>query len=221
MRFLSNNTDVAPKSREKLLQLVHMQPSTLQIELAGNYDAGEPFGKATYTLEGDGPLALKCYKVIGGVKPAVQVHHRPNTAAIAKKVANHQHSEQSWIQYAANCVQPGLGYFTAKFDGDLKPVVNAFKSARMFDPRKLIHLKPDAAAVDTLRSFKFLDSDEIIRNLKSDVPTYLAADGVALTVDPLVWWERHAELLPHWAKHARKYFCVNHPQVLSRGCSRF
>ena len=120
----------------------------------------------------------------------MQVHHRPNTAAIAKKVANHQHSQQSSMQYAANCVQPGLDYFTSKFDGDLKPVVNAFKSSRMFDRRKVIHLKPDAVAVDTLRSFKFLNSDEIIRNLKSEVPTYLAAaDGVALTVDPLVWWE--------------------------------
>ena len=56
---------------------------------------------------------------------------------------------------------------------------------------------PNAAAVDTLWTFKFLDSDEIIKSLKSEVPTYLApADGVALTVDPLVWWERQAELIP-------------------------
>jgi len=97
------------------------------------------------------------------------------------------------MQYAANWVQPGLDYFTAKFDGDLKPVVNAFKSACMFDPTKVIHLKPDAAAIDALWSFEFLDSDEIIRNLKSEVPSYLAvADDVALTFDPLVWWEWHA-----------------------------
>lgn len=71
--FLSDNTDVARKSREKLLQLVHKQSDKLLIELAVNYDVGEPIVKATYTLEGDSPLALKCYEVLSGVKAAVQV----------------------------------------------------------------------------------------------------------------------------------------------------
>ena len=71
--FLSDNTDVAPKSREKLLQLVHKQSDKLLIELAVNYDVSEPIIKATYTLEGDGPLALKCYEVLSGVKAVVQV----------------------------------------------------------------------------------------------------------------------------------------------------
>ena len=203
--FLSNNKDVAPKSREKLLQLVDMRSDKLQIELAVNYDVGEPFVKATYTLEGDGPLALKCYEVLGGVKAAVQVRHWPNTTAVAKKIASQQHSEQSWMQYAFNCVKPGLDYFTAKFDGELRPIVDAFKSARLFDPTKVSDIKPDAAAINTLRSFKFLDSDEIIKNLKFELPTYLAAaDGVALTVDPLDWWERHFEALPHWATACKK-----------------
>lgn len=203
--FLSNNIDVAPKSREKLLQLVRMQSDKLQIELAVNFDVGEPFVKATYTLEGDGPLALTCYGVVRGLKAAMQVQHRPNTAAIARKIATQHHSEQSWMQYASNCVKPGLDYFTAKFDGDLQPIVDAFKSARLFDPGKLSDLKPNAAAVDTLRSFKFLDSDEVIENLKTELPTYLAAaDGVALSVDPLLWWERHAATLPHWAAACRK-----------------
>ena len=117
MPFLSNNRDVAPKSREKLLQLVDMQSDKLQIELAVNYDVGEPFVKVTYTLEGEGPLALKCYEVLGGFKAAVQVRHWPNTAAVAKKSASQQHSEQSWMQDAFNCVKPGLDYFTAKLDG--------------------------------------------------------------------------------------------------------
>lgn len=205
MPFLSNNKDVAPKSREKLLQLVDMRSDKLQIELAVNYDVGEPFVKATYTLEGDGPLALKCYEVLGGVKAAVQVRHWPNTAAVAKKIASQQHSEQSWMQYAFNCVKPGFDYFTAKFDGELRPIVDAFKSARLFDPTKVSDMKPDAAAINTLRSFKFLDSDEIIKNLKFELPTYIAAaDGVALTVDPLDWWERHFEALPHWATACKK-----------------
>ena len=80
-----------------------------------------------------------------------------NTAAIANKLANQEHTEQILTQYAFNCVKPGLDYCIAKFDGDLRPIVDTFKSARLFDPTKVSDMKPDAAAVDTLRSFKFLD----------------------------------------------------------------
>lgn len=146
--FLSDNTDVARKSREKLLQLVHKQSDKLLVELAVNYDVGEPIVKATYTLEGDSPLALKCYEVLSGVKAAVQVRHWPNTTAIAKKIATQQYSKEDWMKYASNCVKPGLGYFTAKFDGDLLPLVDAFKSARLFDPTKVSDMKPNPAAVD-------------------------------------------------------------------------
>lgn len=52
------------------------------------------------------------------------------------------------MKYASNCVKPGLGYFTAKFDGDLLPLVDAFKSARLFDPTKVSNMKPNPAAVD-------------------------------------------------------------------------
>ena len=198
--FLSENTDVAPKSREKLLNLIRTQSCKLLIELAVDVDAGEPFVKATYNLEGDGPLALECYDILNKVKAAVKVRHWPNTAAIAKKIGNQQLTEQHWMKYALNCVMPGLDYFTAKFDGELGLIVTAFQSARLFNPTKVIELIPDAAAVDNLRSFKFLNSDEVIGNLKSELPAYLAAaDGTSSTVDLLVWWERHSETLLHWA----------------------
>ncbi len=43
--------------------------SHLLLELAITIDAGEPFIKATYTLEGDGPLALLCYRVLALALP--------------------------------------------------------------------------------------------------------------------------------------------------------
>ena len=55
--FLAN-IDVASRSREKLQLLCQNDEMNLQIELAVTIDAGEPFVKACYTLEGDGPLAL-------------------------------------------------------------------------------------------------------------------------------------------------------------------
>jgi len=49
--------DVAPRSREKL-RLLCQNAMNLKIELLVPIDAGEPFAKVCYTLEGDGPLAL-------------------------------------------------------------------------------------------------------------------------------------------------------------------
>ena len=40
----------------------------LQLEVAAIADWGEHFVKATYVLEGDGPLVLKCYEVIDTVQ---------------------------------------------------------------------------------------------------------------------------------------------------------
>ena len=55
-----------PPSRLKLQEILHDPPKNrkLQIEIAMTVDAGEPFVKATYRLEGDGPLVLTTYKEI-------------------------------------------------------------------------------------------------------------------------------------------------------------
>ena len=39
----------------------------LKLELAGTIDVGEHFVKATYFLEGDGPLVFACYEKLSTV----------------------------------------------------------------------------------------------------------------------------------------------------------
>ena len=73
----------------------------------------------------------------------------------------------------------------------------------MFNPTKVIDLKPDAGAVDSLQAFPFICNDpgQIINNLKSELPAYLAAvDGISSDVKPLEWWEHNENKLPHWSK---------------------
>ena len=85
-KFLAN-PDIAPKSKEKLQLLLQTKGKEPHIELAVSIDAGEVFVKATYNLEGDGPLALECYEKIIGVRNSIQVRHWPNTAAVANTTA--------------------------------------------------------------------------------------------------------------------------------------
>jgi len=44
----------------------------LAVELAITIDVGEALVKATYALEGDGPLVFRCYDVINTVKASLR-----------------------------------------------------------------------------------------------------------------------------------------------------
>ena len=81
-----------------------------------------------------------------------------------------------------------------------------------FNPVKVKFLKPDCSSIDTLRSFKFLDNDQLLDGLRS---AYLAmAEDTAEEVDFLVWWEQHAERLPSWASACQKVLSAScHPHV--------
>ena len=80
------------------------------IELAVTIDTGEPFVKACYTLEGDGPLALSCYEVLSTVRASIQVKHWANTCALARKFAAERQLpalKQQLMTYALTYVQTG------------------------------------------------------------------------------------------------------------------
>lgn len=73
--FLHENDDIGANLRPKLLALFDdaLTKSKLQIETAATVEWGEPFIKAHYALEGDGPLALKCYEVIERVRQSLLI----------------------------------------------------------------------------------------------------------------------------------------------------
>ena len=54
--------------------------------MVATVDWGEPFVKACYHLEGDGPLALDCFETIGQVIASVATENIPNVRAIAQKL---------------------------------------------------------------------------------------------------------------------------------------
>ena len=74
--------------------------------------------------------------------------------------------------YARNCAKPGLDYFQCQLQTSLKGPMEAFKLARFFSPHKLSLLRPSAADIDTLSSFPFLKSDELLSSLKAELSVY-------------------------------------------------
>ena len=172
----------------------------------------EPFAKATYKLEGDGPLSLEACQQLSILFASVSTQHYPNVAAVAKAEANGNAShEQLLFDYSKACVQPAYDYFYLNFNNDLKSVLDAFKAARLFSPFKFHELKPSATDIDCLKAFPFLNSQETIDGLKMEIPMsmYMAAsEDVSTEIDLIAWWKRHAIELPKWANAFKKVLLV-------------
>ena len=211
--FLEENTNTAPATASKALAIVcdHQKSMFLQVELAITVDVCRPFIEATYKLEGDGPLILYCYEVLNTLVHSIRTRHYSNTSAVIKKICQGlaQSVHDQWMQYAIACMQPGLDYFVQKFDHDLYNVVQAFKSARLFFPPKVIEIMPDAAQVDTLKLFPFLNNVQVLDALKTELPAYLShASDVSSEIDPLKWWHDHSSGLPHWSNAVRQVIAI-------------
>ena len=206
--FLEKHCEIAPKARTstKLLEILkdNKKKSFLQIELAAIIDVGESFVKATYNLEGDGPLVLLCYDQIQLLKAKIENPLYPNVEALARTLSTRGRTYQQLKQHAINCVQPGLDYFISKFFGNSAPLTEslaAFKAARLFVPHRLVEMEANIILVDSLTAFPFLNKQSIIESLKTELPAYLSlAKDVAPTIDPLKWWDGHQNDLPNWSK---------------------
>ena len=97
---------------------------------------GEHFVKATYFLEGDGPLVFSCYEKLKVVAEACQAPHFPNVRAVVAATANEgpNQSAAALELRAKACVQPAIQWFLREFNVDLYDAVTAFKAAKVMCP---------------------------------------------------------------------------------------
>jgi len=129
--FLETHTEISPATRGKLLSMLRDsdEKKCLMVELVATIDAATPFVKATYNLEGDGPLALTCYEAISTLNVAARQAYYPNLEAVAGKVTSDDHMKEELIQYAKSCVQPGVTYYFHQLATSMKEPLHAFKAA--------------------------------------------------------------------------------------------
>ena len=85
--FLSNQ-DIALGTADYLRVILASEDDkkTFVMELAAVVDAGEPFVKATYNLEGDGLLIFSAYSTIKALALSAAQRHYPNVAAKAEEL---------------------------------------------------------------------------------------------------------------------------------------
>ncbi|CAB4039355.1 RNA-directed DNA polymerase from transposon BS [Paramuricea clavata] len=211
--FLTANRDTgtAPATTRKLLDIIANSEAKLKIEIAATVDAGEPFVKKTYSLEGDGPLVLEAHDAIIELENCVRLMHMPNVTQISSELAAtdgpDQRDQEQWQDYACQCVQPGFNYFLDTFANadNLSQPLSCFKAARLVDPRRVNDLVPTVADVKELGNFPFISNTDL-DGLVAELPAYLAASTGVHNDDILAWWKRHEDVLPRWSREARKIF---------------
>lgn len=215
--FLTN-CEWSPAARRHCLAILHNETAEnsadlFQVELAVTIDAGEPFVKKTYILEGDGPLSTNAYQHLQEVATAAQDAYYPNVAAVVKKIAHDNRQLQKELTaHATACVQPAICYFLRKFnhvESPLHAVVAMYKAARLACPKYVARTNPAPAEVDTLRVLPVLDDDQLINDLKLELAPYkvAAAEADIANDDDLAWWREHAEL-SQWSKAAKVLLTV-------------
>ena len=186
--FLRENENLSPVCLAGLLKLFD-DPVTardIEIELAAIRDAGKHFVKATYYLEGDGPLVFSCYERLSALAQAIAIESYPNTEAKA-----HEHAGGNMVLYnqlvaqAKACINPGFHFYQQKFSVQLHDTVRAFKAAHLCCPMQVQALQPTAASVQELKQFSFITDAQVVQ-LVEELSNYLAmADGaVKVVVDP-------------------------------------
>lgn len=173
-------------------------------------DFGEPFVKATYRLEGNGPLALDCFEIIDSLSASIRLCNAPNVEAIAKHLAHGSFTaKQKWIDHAKTCIEPGHSYFKHQLTSSLKGPLQAFKAARLFSPSRLYTMKPDIVDVENLAAFPFLKGS--VADLKQEFNLYVAK-AADVNIDShdeiLKWWKQNTTNLPKWSSAAQKVFLV-------------
>ena len=125
--------NVAPQFSRQLVDFFsHLNnEQSLKLELAALVDVGKVFVKATYILEGDGPLAFSCFETLQGVcNPCQNVHlSYVHAIAVAKVDVDPTQNVGAFEQEAKRSVQPAIEWFLRKFNVDLRETLSAFKAA--------------------------------------------------------------------------------------------
>lgn len=201
----------------------------MQLQLVAVVEIGKVFREATYSLEGDGPIAFIAYDEllkVGHARtvafanmayPAVQakvtelapqvialgdIHALGNLRATVPDV------RAVLLDNARDVAAGAFNYFTSRiWGGALQEQVLLFKAARLANPSRMASLRPapNDVATDLRRVAQHVDAGALI----AELPQYLAlANGLQgnhhTSLDDLLrFWRLQRDELPQWYQFVR------------------
>jgi hypothetical protein len=197
----------------------------LSIFLAAAIDAGEPFVRACYFLEGVGltPIVV-AYKMIKTIQLSRDVI-LPNLSAVARDLAGDDvvtgmpdaaRVMQLYFM-GEEAVKAAHVYMDTHYFNNGAPLVRnllRYEAAQMMDPGFVVDIGVDELQRLTglLVGFKKIASLNLVPELLKELPAYRA---LVIGIDPRVnkrrWWRaRNAKReIPAWVRAARVVFCYS------------
>jgi hypothetical protein len=184
----------------------------LRLELAAVVELTEVFQKATYILEGDGPLCCTTWQVLEHVKLDVDKRHPtmdyPSTRAIIRELVlampgpvgelavNH------WVAYAREMTEPAVSYLNRKVFGELLPIVEVFKACRIVNPAYIQSVSEILTAAYFRAETQLLVDIQLVTIAEVDacipeIARMVQAAG-ANTFTVIAGRELHAEIISFW-----------------------
>ena len=137
--FLEENTSISQVTRGKLLGMLRNPPreglshGQLAVTVV---DTALPFLKATYVLDGDGPLALSCYESISSLNAAARQGNYSILASVASNISSGDTDmEEHLIDHAKYCIQPGVSYYFQQLSTNMKGPLENIKLHDYFSHR--------------------------------------------------------------------------------------
>ena len=166
--------------------------------------------KATYNLEGDGPLPLSCYETSSALNVAARQASYPNFQPVAIQVSEGMHS---WNSNSFNIQSHVFSRVLSitQLTASMKETLAACKAARLFSPYKLHEMRPNAQAIELLISFPFLCSS--IPALKEEFLSMLQLQRMSTLHMTLFFFGKsmRAHCQPGDKLHDRCCLSIRHP----------
>ena len=110
-----------------------------------------------------------CYEVISALSTSVVMENYSNVQAVVRNISRSTEQQLKWRKYARQRIKPALDYYKEHLQADIMNTpLQAFKTARLFDPHYLSKVKPQHVALNSLSMLAFV-TDPILLSSKKNI----------------------------------------------------
>ena len=187
----------SPNACRRLLAILENETvpnsaNLFRIELATTVDAGEPFVRKTYLLEGDGMMSVDAYTHPQEIATAAKEAVYPNVEAVLKVPAPNDAARQNELRdHAKGCVRPATQHFLRKFNPHQFTTVCeccCLRGCPLMLPSVCGQYKPRSPVSGWPPRVPRLDDDDVVQHLQLELGAYkVAASDVQPGQDRMAW----------------------------------
>ncbi len=189
--FLNHPGDFCINARNILKEL--LKQDLLSVEICVLVEVGMPFVKGTYWLEGNGPVSIYAWRVVQSLFDhcnQVRGGTLPSTQALVGRLVKNSDDQKRMMGHAQRCVEPGLLYYEARFQGDLQNAVKCFESFDLCNPLMIKEMSVEVVhrKLVLLHDINpYFLPEEVVHSLMNELPRSIIFCGHGQPEEVIMW----------------------------------